>query len=890
MAGWIVTVAGAVALSTCVTVGPAWSQATGATSEAARAAAQSLAEARRDVWSPGEVRAIRRWTVRGAEAPLPNEAGLTPDAAWTTHDSWGDPFDLGGLAPGAHAYATTTIQRVATGSAELAVTARRPVRVWVNGEPAGEAGGGGEVRLPVRLNAGANRILLRMDGAGDGHVVTRVLSTNQPQAATAGLSPGIAAEADQLTVRTDASVYDLPASVTITAAGGRIMGRAEVRRGEPAAFATQDWPDGPYEAHILTRDAFGTVVTGRASWIKGDQVEALGRVLAAGLRTAPGVDGDHRRLLTALIARRFGGSLVNLEQAPAAVHSILAESAELDMGPDAAVRPGGFVRLAWTDEVDGSTQFCRAYLPRDYDPAQVWPTVVNLHGLNPPNPPYEGFWGVDERYDATADRWNVIRLHPHGRANSQYVGIGERDVLRCLDEAARRLRVDPARVYLTGESMGGSGTWIIGSRHPERFAAIAPVFGGWDYRVLPGSPFHNPAADRPMERWMAEIHSSFVAMEQLNNTPIFTLHGDEDRAVPVDFTRYAVERLQRWGYDIRYREYPGWAHEDLGHFDAVTGWFLEHRLAETPRTVRIRAPRLDGAAAWWVKVTSARHPMTLIEADAEFVEPGLLRLDTRNVAVAVLTPPVALAPRGQRLRVVWNGRALEASSGPDGAFVLRTADARPDVQTKRAGVEGGFSSLFASPFVIVVGTASADPAMNAALAEKGEQLAGAWRAWQHQPPRLVRDTDLTDADTRNLSLVLVGGPSENAVSARMAAALPLKVTTDSITLDGRRFDTRDAVAEMVRPHPSNPERQLMVIAPTSIVGLGHWQPTYWVPVIGAPTNHFDWIIRDRPDRTLEPGLGTDRLWLASGVFNSEWRRDDRWTFMGDAALRNASAP
>jgi hypothetical protein len=60
--------------------------------------------------------------------------------------------------------------------------------------------------------------------------------------------------------------------------------------------------------------------------------------------------------------------------------------------------------------------------------------VVNIHGFNPQNPPYIGFWNIDKRHDEQAQRWHVIWIEPHGRANTQYSWIGEHDVLNCLEK------------------------------------------------------------------------------------------------------------------------------------------------------------------------------------------------------------------------------------------------------------------------------------------------------------------------------------------------------------------------------------------------------------------------------------------------------------------------
>jgi poly(3-hydroxybutyrate) depolymerase len=221
-------------------------------------------------------------------------------------------------------------------------------------------------------------------------------------------------------------------------------------------------------------------------------------VLAAA--AAAGADALH--MLADMLRDHAGGDW-------RALHSPLMEYEELLLeraGKTGGLRASGFVRLAWTDDIDGSTQFCRAYLPANYPankgPAKSsWPALIFLHGYNPPNPPYVRWWSITDRHNGVADRNGLIVLEPMARGNVDYRWMGERDVLRCLEEAGRRFQVDRDRVYLSGESMGGNGTWLIASRNPQLFAAAAPVFGGWDYRInVNGYAYTNPQATRPMER------------------------------------------------------------------------------------------------------------------------------------------------------------------------------------------------------------------------------------------------------------------------------------------------------------------------------------------------------------------------------------------------------
>jgi poly(3-hydroxybutyrate) depolymerase len=570
-----------------------------------------------------------------------------------------------------------------------------------------------------------------------------------------------------------------------------------------------------------------------------------------------------------------------------AIQPVLLEYEE--MQGHNAVRPLGFVRLDWIDEVDASTQFCRAYLPAHYDPARRWPLIVYLHGYNGENPPYVGFWNVDRRHYDVTERYDTILVEVHGRGNVDYRHMGEADVMRCIREAQDRFAVDQDRIYLNGESMGGSGTWTVGSRNAATFAAIAPVFGGWDYRIRPDRGYANPEALSVPERFVSELQASFASAENLMSTPIWIIHGDADAAVPIEHSRHISRMLQRWGYDLRYEEMPGWRHEDLNSRWRITEWLLSHTRGPPPRRVQLRSAELRGARAHWLEVTEYAEPLRPMRASAEVLEPGVVRLDTDNVAAVRLRLPSAYWGQGG-INVIWNGESREVPQMTgDGSITLGWTP-RAATLHKTPELQGGMGDILRTPYVIVVGTHARDPAMNRALAERGAALANLWHHWQHVYPRLVNDRDLTPEMERSLSLILIGGPAENSVAARLGNRVPLRVQGNAVTIDGRRFDAPDAAAQMLYPSPLAPGRYVLLVAPTSTAGMRFWDPTtFWSWIAGCPCQPLDWAITDARLDLMSPGLGRERLWVASGTFDAGWRRDDRWTFIGDAASRAAVA-
>jgi poly(3-hydroxybutyrate) depolymerase len=878
-------------------------------------ASNTAAAAARDLWLGDEGRYVRQWLLLGPLRPAQADevARLGADAspvdpvrgterrfadqgvvAWRPQATYGDILDgFGGMKDGESGFAFVTVDRATAGDAQLFVGGN--VRgVWVNGRWAGGAQNSPAfvidgLAIDTQLVQGVNRILLRVERVDRPALLSlRVVDAGFVSESAVGIAPYVTEEPGgvlRVTPGTD-SKPALPAlDYEVIAAGGRVVGKAQGTRAEAVNFDASSWPEGPYEVRVRSRNAVDEPVIVHLPWFKGDVRAAAQRVLEAA--AAPGAS-DHVKMLADMVRDRQPGGWRDL-------HSPLMEYAELALeraGQTGGARNGGFVRLGWTDQVDGSTQFCRAYLPDDFEAGKPLPALLFLHGYNPPNPPYVGWWSIADRHNGVAERHDLIVLEPMGRGNVDYRWMGERDVLRCLTEAQRRFRVDADRVYLTGESMGGNGTWLIASRNPGVFAAAAPVFGGWDYRInVNGYNYTNPDANRPMERFLHEAHSSFAGAEGLLHVPLYVLHGDRDNAVPVEQSRHGVKLLQRWGYDIRYREIPGRGHEDLRARDEIADWLLEHRRVNAPRDVRLRAYDLQGASAQWLHVSMWENPFAMIEARARVVDGNTVRIDTKNVAALWMQPPASLlADRGNgKITIVWNGRRFESSAPKAGVYGASAPGYKYLAGDKRDGLEGRLTYFFDTPFAIVVGTSSKDPAMLAGLAAKADAMADVWERWQHVKPRVFKDIDVTPELQRQYSLLLLGGADANRVSARLAPKLPIAVTRDAVTIDGRKFAATDAVAQMIYRQPdvgSAHVRYVLLVAPTSVAGLRYWNPQqYWHALNGFPMNFWDWTLVDGRHVTQSAGLLPDRGWIAAGVFDSHWRRSDAFTVTGDADLR-----
>lgn len=123
-------------------------------------------------------------------------------------------------------------------------------------------------------------------------------------------------------------------------------------------------------------------------------------------------------------------------------------------------------------------------------------------------------------------------IAPQCPANSHW--LAEMPVLISLIDAWRNdPRVDKRRIYLTGLSMGGYGTWQLAATKPEWFAAVAPICGGGDPSTA----------------------------AKLISVPIWAVHGDADQVVPVEETRRMIKAIRAVGGEPQYSELPGFGHD-----------------------------------------------------------------------------------------------------------------------------------------------------------------------------------------------------------------------------------------------------------------------------------------------------------------------------------------
>ncbi|MEZ6121754.1 MAG: prolyl oligopeptidase family serine peptidase [Planctomycetaceae bacterium] len=188
-------------------------------------------------------------------------------------------------------------------------------------------------------------------------------------------------------------------------------------------------------------------------------------------------------------------------------------------------------------------------LPKNYDSQEKWPLMLFLHGA--------GERGTDlqlvkkhgpPRLIAEGKEFPMIVVSPQCAPNVWWEPI---ELTALLDDLESRYKIDPNRIYVTGLSMGGFGTWRLAAHTPDRFAAIAPICGG-------GEP-----------NWARRI----------SKIPTWVFHGAKDRAVPLERSQQMVDALKRAGAEPRLTIYPEAEHDswtETYNNSEFYEWLLSH--------------------------------------------------------------------------------------------------------------------------------------------------------------------------------------------------------------------------------------------------------------------------------------------------------------------------
>ena len=486
----------------------------------------------------------------------------------------------------------------------------------------------------------------------------------------------------------------------------------------------------------------------------------------------------------------------------------------------------GKVLRGFVSAVDGSTQPYGVIVPESYDSTRPMRLDVVLHGSSKPVGMSELRFGArfdeGDETDTSAPDVDFIELHPLGRVENCYRWAGETDVFEAIEAVCRNYNIDRDRIVLRGMSMGASGTWHLGLKHPDRFVAIGPYCGYVDTHRFSETPipgFIRVGPLPPHQEMGLHMLDSVDYAANAAVVPAIAAIGDQDvffQAHVIMGEAFAKENLQLVNLIS-----PGTGHV----IDPVTnaeqmrriGEYAAKGLDHEPRHFRFVTWTLKYSRCHWLEVLALKQHYERAEIIASVADDGSIEIAApTNITQFAIHPPM-LKNAGAGLRIAGKEVALPQHNSAL-VFAQRNGEwqclgARSDVVAtgKRPGLQGPIDDAFCTPFLCVRGTGKPwNSEVNAWALASLRRFEYEWARYMRGDLPVRNDTDVTEADVRDKHLILFGDPGSNSWIARASPDLPVNWTPDDVSIHQDVYPAKDHSPVFICASPLAANRYLVI--------------------------------------------------------------------------------
>jgi poly(3-hydroxybutyrate) depolymerase len=529
----------------------------------------------------------------------------------------------------------------------------------------------------------------------------------------------------------------------------------------------------------------------------------------------------------------------------AASDGTVLDTLSVDLTTVSSTEPRVVTRIS---TIDGSAQYY-ALVPssansEDGDP--IPGILFSLHGAN------------NEASEAAGDIAPKKEAHVVCPTNRRPVGFlwedwGCIDFTEAVAHARANLVNDPRRSWLTGHSMGGHGTWLLGARFPDEFAAIAPTAAYInDFNPRRATSADTAPSEDPAEAMLLRAgHANHILSIKENylQQGIYVLHGDADEDVPVSYAREMFKQLAAISHpDFQYYERPGSPHwwSTAHDWPPKLQFLFQHVLPEPEDITHVRfrtwVPQVSHRSAW-VRVLQQDKPFEVSSVDVSMdAAKRTITGTTSNVTTLELVPPIALPAVGQTtdITITLDGQSVTMTSKADTPHlrfrrrqgsndkVIWMLDPScrdgskpaPMPASEKTPARGGpFKAAFANGFIVVVGT-QGDKATDALLMSKIRYDSDQWWVRANGCFEIISDTAFDPKQYLTRNVILYGNHDQNAAwSMVLGDVSPVDVHNGVFIGPTSHHHGDDIMVLFVYPRADCDQGQVGVVAATGAKGM-----------------------------------------------------------------------
>lgn len=498
-------------------------------------------------------------------------------------------------------------------------------------------------------------------------------------------------------------------------------------------------------------------------------------------------------------------------------------------------------KKTFISNIDGSVQYYSVAPSTTKDASQA--LFLSVHGAS--------VEAVNQANAYTQKDWGTLvaptNRRPFGFAWEDW---GRLDALEVLADAKKIYQPDESKIYLTGHSMGGHGTWYLGATYPDKFAAIAPCAGYPDllaYRdifsrkvlaLTPEELAENGISPKTIERmkW-PHVNSPIDNIIERAGTPsrtlklernylqsgVYVLHGEIDNVVPTAIARNMRARLGKFHHDFTYYEYPGGTHWYGNHsvdWQPIFNFFKQRTI---PKDAAVKTLEFftgsPGVSATSHFITIHQQEKPFEVSSFNFSKEEGFNITTNNVAllevdVSKLSPPIhKITLDGTPLKVTSNLKNFFKKD--QGKWVTTTT---PPLSEKGPHRNGGFKDAFRNNVVFVYAT-------------KGTAFENDW--YYHKALfdaetfyyrangtiEMIKDTDFSLDKYADRNVIVYGNKDNNAAWKILLKHSPIQVKNNTVQIGDKTLSGNQWGLYFTAPRQDSNMATIGVVTATGAMGM-----------------------------------------------------------------------
>lgn len=492
-----------------------------------------------------------------------------------------------------------------------------------------------------------------------------------------------------------------------------------------------------------------------------------------------------------------------------------------------AVTPSDKYSITFTSGIDSSLQYY-AVTPQSAGDNTNSALFLSVHGA-----------GVEALGQARAyqskDWGNLVAPTNRRPRGFNWEDWGRIDALEVLQLARQRFNPDPRKIYLTGHSMGGHGTWFLGATYPDKWAAIAPCAG---YPTLKGYGSADglvpDSSTNPNEQMLLLASNQSDVIKLVSNYKplgVYVFHGDDDRTVSVDYARQMRKLLGQFHTDFNYYEYPGGSHwfgNESVDWDPIFDFFKWHRrpVDTTVHTIDFMtaSPGIS-ASYYWAAVSQQQQPLQYSRIKlSRNSTTGTISGTTENVRL--LQFDLQYFGADKQVKIILDSLPTiqyTTKSAADTIYLVKEdagwhITAKPGLHEKGPHRYGTFKDAFNHNMVFVYSTAGT-AAENKWAKDKARYDAETWYYRGNGSVDIIADKDYSLSAYKDRGVVLYGNRATNKAWNILLNECPISVDRNRVTVGDRYWQGNDLAAYFVWPVPGSHRASVAVVSGSGIAGM-----------------------------------------------------------------------